>query len=203
MFTYCNNNPVIYQDSTGTSLRQAFAASCFDRGGSLCDYVIYYYHPNSSENLDGPAIHNHSSQNAIFVPAGSFDDLVNALNNIPCGIDDIYIYLHGSDVYFSFYYANYHYAEDIANKLSETPISGEIYLLSCKGGRGNLASTISAASNRTVVASLYKVSFGDGFARCGWKDYFWYSRGYSKYSWHSFYPDGSTKATSLYRIFAA
>ena len=201
MFAYCGNNPVIYTDPAGTIFRQAFAASCYDRGGSLCDYVIYYFHPESSENLDGPATQNHKATNSKLMPVGSFDELVDALNNIPCSIDDIYIYLHSNEDYLSFYYANYYNAMDIANNLVETPISGEIYLFSCKGGRGELASSMSVATNRTVVASVYKVSFGDGFARCGWKDYFWYSLGYSKYSWYSYYPDGSKKATSIYRVF--
>ena len=201
MYAYCGNNSVVRIDSAGTSFRQAFSVSCYEYGGSLCDYVIYYYHPESSENLDGPAIHNHKAANNILVPAKSFEELITAMNNVPSGIDDIYIYMHSTDEHFSFYHGNYHYAKDIAVNIRETFISGEIYLFSCKGGRGELASAMSTKTNRTVIASVYKVSFGDCFARCSWKDFYWYSRGYDEYSWHSYYPDGSTKPTSEHYIF--
>ena len=200
MFVYCLNNPVIFSDCCGTAPWPTTVAIS-DGGGRRPDYVIYYFHPESSANLDAPAKQNHSASSSIFVAVGSFNELVDAFNNIPRYVDDVFLYMHSDESSLSFYYAQYYSAEDIANGFEEISIWGDIYLFSCKGGRGNLASTMAKATNHRVIASMYKVSFGNGFARCGWESYFldfWY---HGAYSWYGFGPNGNIDALSYYCIY--
>ena len=125
----------------------------------------------------------------------------DAMSRIPGYVDDVFIYMHSDENEFCFYTAQYHSAEDVANRFSEIDILGDIYLFSCKGGRGELASTMASVTNCTVIASVYKVSFGDGFARCGWKNYAQDVWEYGICSWYSYYPDGSRKAMSNHLIY--
>ena len=181
----------------------AFSVICHSsEGGSQYDYVIYYFHSESQQNLDEAAKKNHSTTEAVLVSAGSFDELVNAFNSIPSYIEDVYIYMHGDESELCFYTGLYYSAEDIANSFNTIDISGDVYLFSCKGGRGDLASTIAKTSNCAVIASIYKVSFGDGSARCGWWNYFTDVWNHGTYSWYIFHPDGSKEATSYFFIIA-
>ena len=203
MYAYCLNNPVVLADYSGTLPFgvKPMQVAVNDCGGARPDYVIYYFNDESSANLDAPAYRNHSTSSSIFVAAASFDELSAIINNIPRYVDDVFLYMHGDADSLSFYYAKYYTAEDIANSFEEISIFGDIYLLSCKGGRGNLASTMAKTTNCKVIASMYKVSFGKGFARCGWKNYFediWY---HGTYSWYSFHPDGSIDALSYWCIY--
>ena len=101
-----------------------------------------------------------------------------------------------------FYTGLYYSADDIANSFNEITISGEVYLFSCKGGRGDLASTMARTSNCSVIASVYKVSFGDGYARCGWKNYLVDVWSYGVCSWYNFCPDGTKEKVSNFFVFA-
>ena len=196
MFAYCNNSPAYNLDSSGK--RMVCARTAMD--GGFLNYVIYYSHPESQANLDNNAKQNHSSVGSRFVAVSSFDELVNAINNTPGYVDDVFVYLHGDDEDLSFYHNLNYSAEDIQENLLEIKIYGDIHLFSCKGGRGALASTMANATNCTVVASEYKVSFGNGFARCGWENYFWDIWNYGAHSWYSFYPDGSKSPLSYFWI---
>lgn len=201
MFAYCGNNPIFRIDLTGTSFQTAFFPTCIDPGtGKRYDYVIYYYHPDSSMNFDHPVTRNHVPSEATYCPAGSFDELINALTNTPKNTDDIYIYLHSDENNLSFYFGKYFDANDIQQHLSEVDISGNIYLFACRSGRGTLASTMAKATNCNVVACVYKVSFGLECARYGYKDYWIYSRGYDDYAWYIFTPDGNKFPYSHFKI---
>ena len=106
-----------------------------DAGGNLPDeYIIYYYHPQSSQNLNEPARQNHSTSGSIFVAAGTFEELVHAVNMTPTYIDNVYIYMHGNEDYLFFYGDLQFCANDIANSFDKIDITGNIYLFSCKGG---------------------------------------------------------------------
>jgi hypothetical protein len=63
-----------------------------------------------------------------------------------------------------------------------------------------LASAIAGATNQTVVASVYKVSFDVGAARCGWENYFKDFRKHGFYTWYSYTPDGSQTPVSYFWI---
>ena len=202
MFAYCGNSSVVYIDPCGTVSQPAFSASCFDPYLTVRpDYIIFYWHPESTENLDEPAKKNHKQSECLFKSVDSFDALVNAISNVSAYVDDIFVYLHSDETNLSFYYAQYYSAEDIENSFNEIDITGNIYLFSCKGGRGELASTMATATNCTVIASIYKVSFGDGYARCGWENYFWDSSNHDPYSWHCFYPDGTSERFRAFFIY--
>ena len=202
MFAYCGNNPTGRADSTGTNFRTAFSAISFSHdGGTLYDYVIYYYHPDSKQNLEEAAFANHSVSEAYLVSAGSFDELVHAINYTPAYINNMYVYMHGDATNLCFYSGQYFSSTDIQNSIVPIDIEGNIYLFSCQGGRGSLAATLASATNCTVIASIYKVSFGDGFARCGWEDYYkrvWFS---GIYSWFSYHPNGSKERFCDYNIY--
>ena len=200
MFAYCGNGPVNRIDSTGTRFRNNFATISSGGGGRLSDYVIYYYHPESDKNLKDPAQKNHSASDSSFVGVSSFDELTAAINSVPQGIDDVYIYMHSDAEKFSFYYAQYYSATNIEESINEIDISGDIYLFSCKGGRGKLASTLASETGCTVVAPVYKVSFGEGYARCGWWSYYTEKGIYGDCTWYSFYPNGSVEQFSYYIV---
>ena len=201
MFAYCNNNAVLYYDPTGYAMHWAHASVCLvGDGGGLIDYIIYYFHDESSENLDGPANQNHSSFESQFISVSSFDELAGAINNTPKYVDDIFIYLHSDENNLSFYYAQYYSADSIDEKFNKIDIYGDIYLFSCKGGRGKLASTIANKTECTVIASVYKVSFGDGHARCGWNNYLLDVLWHGLYSWYAFYPDGTKEPYSYWFV---
>ena len=141
MFAYCGNNPILYADPAGTSYHHTAVSIRTDSGlGEGDDYIIYYLHPESDANLDGPALQNHTVPESNYVPVSSFDALVNALNNLPANVDDVYIYVHGDEYNLCFYDALYYSANDITECISEIHISGEIYLFSCKGGSHQLHS---------------------------------------------------------------
>ena len=84
----------------------------------------------------------------------------------------------------------YNYYYDGSQLVNVTGSNGNIYLFSCQGGRGALASTMATATNCTVIACKYKVSFDYGMARCGWENYLTSSWRYGIYSWYSYHPDG-------------
>ena len=202
MFVYCGNNPVSRIDSTGNNFRCAFSVIGVDGGNEVeIDYIIYYYHPESSANLDGPAKRNHSSSESIFVAVSSFDELVYAINNTPSCINDVFIYVHGDENNLCFYDAQYFSAKDIANRFGEIDINGNIYLFSCKGGKGALASTMAEVTQCAVIASEYKVSFDENAARCSWKYYAADNLVRSSYTWYTFYPDGTRQPYSYYWIY--
>ena len=137
-------------------------------------------------------------QNSVFFASrylkilgvSSFDELVSGINGVPGYVDDVFIYMHSDEDNLSFYYAQYYSAENIKESFNEIDIYGDIYLFSCKGGRGELASTIASTTNCTVIASVYKVSFGNGFARCGWENYFLTNWFHETPAWYRFYPNG-------------
>ena len=189
-------------DPAGTRHSCAFTLVDIEDGNHVdYDYIIYYLHPESSQNLDGPAMKNHSSSESFYVSASSFDELANAINSTPSYINDVFIYIHGDADNLSFYYAQYHSAEDIENYFCEIDISGNIYLFSCKGGRGELAYSMAEATNCTVIASIYKVSFDVNSARCSWKYYFYDNVVRSTYTWYAFSPDGTQQPYSYYWIY--
>ena len=202
MFAYCGNNPVSRIDSTGSSFSSVFSVTCIDPGmGAQYDYVVYYFHPESSQNLDRVAINNHYVSDTIFYSVGTFDELVAAINSVPGYVDDVFIYMHSDESNLSFYYAQYYSAEDIESSFNEVDIAGNIYLFSCKGGRGELASTMAKATDCTVIASVYKVSFGTGFARCGWRNYWEDHSTEGDYAWYSFSPVGGKEPYSQYYVY--
>ena len=197
MFAYCNNSPVVHSDIAG--LRMVCVGA--DRDGGSFDYVIYYYHPESDNNLDDPAKKNHSNADSMFTAVGSFDELVTAINNTPKSVDDVFIYLHGDAINLSFYYDLNYSAENIQNNFVEIKIFGDIYLFSCKGGSGALASTMASVTDCSVIASEYKVSFGNGYARCGWWDYLTRKELSGDCAWYSFSPDGTKKPYRQHYIY--
>ena len=202
MFAYCNNNAVLYYDPTGYAMHWAHASTCLaGDGGSPIDYVIYYFHDESSKNLNGPAYQNHSAYESQFIGVSSFDELVEAINNPPKYVDDIFMYLHSDQNNLSFYCALYYSTDSIEENFNKVDIYGDIYLFACQGGRGKLASTIAHKTECTVIASLYKVSFGDGYTRCGWKNYLRDVWDHGLYSWYSFNPDGSKAPYSPWFIY--
>ena len=73
-------------------------------GSPTTDYIIYYFHPESTENLEEPAKRNHSGSDSKFIGVGSFDEFVDAINSTPRNTDDIFIYLHSDANELSFYY---------------------------------------------------------------------------------------------------
>lgn len=195
MFTYCGNSVVSSRDATGSRY------VCFeDFGGQIYDQIIYYLHPESQENLEDVARTNHSDKGTKFIGVSSFDELTDALNATSSSVNNVYLYLHGGEDYLSFYYAKYYYADNIEESFKKIKIFGEIYLFSCEGGRGELASTMASATNCTVIASEYKVSFGDGYARCGWLRYYIERWGNGATSWYSFSPDGGKNPYSQYYV---
>lgn len=196
MFAYCNNSPAAYSDSSGQ--RMVYVR---DFGGGPVDYVIYYHHPKSNKNLDEPAKQNHSDTDSFFTAVGSFDELVTAINNTPGCVDDVFIYLHGDANDLSFYHDLNYSAECIQNSFIEIKIYGDIYLFSCKGGRGTLASTMASVTNCDVIACEYKVSYGDGFARCGRQNYIEDFAYYGVCGWYRFSPNGSKAPVSCFRIY--
>ena len=201
MFAYCGNNPVNAVDITGYSPSKNIFSQCLDGVGvATLDYIIYYLHPESNANLDNPAWQNHSVSNSKYVAVATFEELIAALNATPGYIENIYIYLHGDADNLSFYYANYYSSGDIESCVETIDISGKVFLFSCKGGRGDLAATLASSSGQTVIASVYKVSFGNGFARCGWWNYYTECSLYGTIAWYSFYPDGTQSAYSLIKI---
>ena len=201
MFAYCGNNPISRIDSTGTSFQTTFYPTCIDPGdGKRNDYVIYYYHPESSQNLDYPVTRNHVPAEAVYCSVRSFDELVDAINSTPAYTSDIFIYLHGDENNLSFYWDLNYNANHIQSLINDVDISGNIYLFSCKGGRGDLASTMAKATNCNVIACRYKVSFGSGYARYGYIDFWKYSSAWDEYAWYSFSPDGTMLPYSQYKI---
>jgi hypothetical protein len=201
MFAYCGNNPILHQDSSGCSFSSACSMTCVDFAGrTRLDYVIYYFHPESSQNLNDPAIRNHSADESIFAIVGSFDELADAINNTPDYVNDVYIYLHSDETELVFYRGKYFDAGHIEDRFNEIDIAGNIYLFSCKGGRGNLASAMASATNCSVIASMYKVSFGNGYARCGWQNFAEEFKEYGFISWFIFSSDGNKEPYSQYRI---
>ena len=200
MFAYCSNNPVNAVDKTGCSPHNIIFPLCLDGVGvATLDYIIYYLHPESNANLDGPALQNHSASCSKYVAVATFEDLVEAFNATPGYIENVYIYLHGDANNLSFYYANYYSADDVDSSFDTIDISGKVFLFSCKGGR-KLASTLASSSGQTVIASVYKVSFGDGYARCGWWNYYFEYGLHGPIAWYSFYPDGSRSAYRLIKV---
>jgi len=197
MFAYCNNSPVSYSDSSGKRMVCVGA----DLSGGSFDYVIYYFHPESNNNLDKNAKQNHSSADSRFTAVSSFEELTAAINNTPTYIDDVYIYLHGDARNLSFYYDLNYSSEDIKDGIMEIDIYGDIYLFSCRGGRGNLAAALADSTNCNVIASRYKVSFGNGFARCGWKNYITTFAIWGSYTWYKFSPDGGYNPASYHYIY--
>lgn len=110
------------------------------------------------------------------------------------------MYLHGVADYLTFYYDLNYDADAIEENIEEIKIYGDIYLFSCKGGREDLASTMASATNCNVIASVHKVSFDDGRARCSWE---WYAReAITKgiISWRVFSPDGSIEPYSYFFV---
>lgn len=107
---------------------------------------------------------------------------------------------NGDEDEFCFYNAQYFSAEDIKNSFNKVDIYGSIYLFSCEGGRGNIASTIAATTNCTVIASVYKVSFGVDSARCGWSDYMRDYYRYGNYAWYSYFPGGNNMEYSIHWV---
>ena len=190
MFAYCNNNCPNFYDPNGNRRDQLMHAQ-HEGDFAEIDYIIYYLHPESSSNLEDPAKKNHSQAYCIFVPVGTFEEFASAMNSVPGYVDDVYIYLHSDETNFSFYHAQYYSADDISTSFEKIDIWGDIYLFSCKGGRGALASTIAATTQCPVVACRYKVSFGNGYARCGWWNYFTEYKKYGVYSWYMYYPNGN------------
>lgn len=197
MYSYCNNSPVYYSDESGYRM----VCSGAELSGGTFDYVIYYLHPDSDKNLDVNAFQNHSSADSYFVAVASFEEFANAMNNTPGYVNNIFVYLHGDESDLSFYYDLNYSAEDIQKTFNEIAIFGDIYLFSCRSGRGELASTMASMTNCTVIASVYKVSFGKNNARCSWWDYFLFSYGYSNFSWYSYSPDGAKNPYVDYLIY--
>ena len=81
--------------------------------------MIYYYHPESNQNLEEPARRNHSIIDTHFVGVSSFEELAEAVNNVPPGTIDVYFYMHSDAENFSFYYAQYYSATDIQEAIDE------------------------------------------------------------------------------------
>jgi hypothetical protein len=147
-----------------------------------------------------PALQNHFEPNTLFIPTSTFEEFVHALNSAPGYVDDIFVYLHGDDMNLSFYYAQYFSADKIGDAINEISINGDIYLFSCKGGRGKLASAIAKSTNCKVIASMYKVSFDSRAARCGWINYLQDVMEHGLYSWYSFEPNGVKEPISYFWI---
>ena len=202
IFAYCGNEPISRVDPTGTVFKDA---SLWDPthpyGVVTRDYVIYYYHPESQQNLDQNAMKNHSSENTYFVSVKSFDELVFALNNTPERIGDIYIYMNGDKTFLSFYEDLNFDAEAIKASINQIYITGDIYLFACKAGRGSIAYTLAEATNCTVVACKYKVSFDEGAARCGWENYILTSLYHQFVGWYYYHPDGTKDIYSIFYVY--
>ena len=198
MFAYCGNNPIACTDFSGYRYSNACSMSSLDSSGKFCvNYIIYYFHPDSDKNLDGNALQNHSEISSIFVGVGSFEELINAFNKTPSYVDNVYIYLHSDENKLFFLDSPSASAEEIEGSFEAVDIHENVYLFACCAGRGEIASAMAKASNCTVIASVYKVSFGKGYARCGVKSYLFERTVQGDYSWYAFDPEGGRTAFSL------
>ena len=186
MFAYCGNDPVAFCDPRGHSL----VLVPLEGDGQHVDVFIYYHHPQSEKNMDQFAMAQAYSENALFFPVQSFQDLLLSFNDIPSYTNNVYLYLHGDDYSLIFFY-NLHFTEEnVKNHIPEIDISGDIYLFSCHGGK-TIAPALSSATGERVHASNEGVSFTDGFARCGFKDYIQSSFNASnRPGWYLYYPSG-------------
>ena len=192
MFAYCTDNPVNGADPNGQWMWY------IDTDGNLkaselpyykgYDLIIYYFNLSSSENLNTPAFNQSYSSKARYVPAGSFTELTNALENTPIGIRNIFLYLHSEPGHLVFYYDLNYDSDIIEREVPMISISGDVYLFSCHGA--SIAGAFSKATGQTVVATPQAVSFTpNGKARMGYSSYIQDRFSLKDTGWYSFSSD--------------
>ena len=187
---------MVTKDSSGCIAQLSIIEDGSGDQWSLVDYVVYYYHPSSSVNMDLLAAGNPYSTNPRYQAAGSIDELSAALQNTPRRTSNVFLYLHGEPNRLVFYKGLYLYNNEIQGKIPSLSISGDIYLFVCEGA--TIAPEIASATGENVIATYQGVSFNAaGFARIGlaedtvFSHYNYYHRG-----WWEFSPNGNQKRVS-------
>ena len=171
MFAYCLNNPVNGADPSGKWMWYIDGdGNCLPTEYSCdSDYVIYYYNSLSGKNMDELAAKHRYSSRFTRKAVGTVDEFTGALNHLPDGIDNLYIYVHGGvdrqlDGILCFYGEEEVIdSTGILERINKLSIKGDVYLFACNGAF--IAHSLALATGEDVYASFLGVSFTDGYAR--------------------------------------
>lgn len=165
LFTYCENNPILYIDPDG------YAKT----------YVIYYNRKNTgftTQAYNSP-YYNKNSNNVYMIGVLTAQDFIDAWNSMSGTIDCLYLYLHGGKGVLYFYGEEIGFSGEYTfDDLESKKIKKTVYLLSCKGGAGsegsNVAWKLAKLTSCKVYACTGSVSFskilGKYYARKSAKD---------------------------------
>ncbi len=158
---------------------------------SKTDYIVSYFHPKSDGNFDEVAKRNKYSTRYVIKYAGTKEEFLESINDVPACVNNIYIYVHGSFGALEFYRESLT-PEEINNGVNSISISGSIYFFACHGSF--TAESLAIATGQTVYASTYSVSFEDGYARnaLSWALPLGLFGGYMQ-GWYAFYANGTSK----------
>ncbi len=163
LFSYCENNPVIYSDRMGYGKT----------------YVFYYVNAKSGFTLQAfnSPYYNDRSKNVELIGVTRVQDFIRQWNNMKGDIDYIYLYLHGGTGTLHFYEESLSFSGSKSfSDLESHTVKYRVYLFSCKGGRGeegnNVAYMFAKLTGTKVIAFTGGVSFskvfGEYYARTGW-----------------------------------
>ena len=156
LFSYCENNPIMY----------------FDPDGYGKIYVIYYNNPGSGfkdQAMNSP-YYNKKSKNVYFISVISNKNFINAWNSMSGTIDYVYLYIHGGTgvLYFKGETLGFKGKQSFKS-LKTKKVNRGVYLFSCYGGAGkegnNVAWMFAKLTSSKVYACTGSVSYSKVFGK--------------------------------------
>ena len=186
LYAYCENCPTI----------------CADYDGHVSTYVIYYKNNKQGKKgfdkqVKGSPYFNTKSKNVKCVGVRTVADFIRAWNNMPLGVDKVFLYLHGYPGRLNFSDSSMYVTKNKKSKytfrsLNSIYIKDYVVLLSCYGfsGKSSVAKELYYKTNSIIFACTGGVSYS--------RSIFKYARSSLKSPGNfyqiKFYPNGSYKS---------
>ena len=158
LYSYCENNPVVYFDPTGHNKT----------------YVFYYNYPGSDfyvQAYNSP-YYNINSSEVILKPVIYSKDFISAWNSMSGTIDYIYLYLHGGAGLLYFRGEEMSFNGSIKfSSLSYKKVQKCVYLFSCYGGSAKAGGVVAYAFANATSCKVQACTGSVSYLKIGGKYY--------------------------------